>query len=45
MERDDTQNKRREDGGEGEEGEADKRIEPGPEHPGKTRRNKEKMKR
>ena len=36
MERDDTKNKRREEGGEGEEGEADKRKEPGLEHPGKT---------
>ena len=32
----DTTNKRWEEGGEGEEGEADKRMEPGLEHPGKT---------
>ena len=35
MEREDTKNKNREEGGEGEEGEADKHMETGMEHPGK----------
>ena len=35
MEREDTKNKNREEGGEGEGGEADKHMETGLEHPGK----------
>ena len=36
IEREDTKNKRREEEGEGDEGEADKHMEPGLEHPGET---------
>ena len=35
MEREEKKNKRREEGGEGEEGQADEHMEPGLEHPGK----------